>query len=440
MADTRTAAGGRDRPPLDPHRPSGAHAAPDGPPPGPRPRRSPPGAWPQEAAALTGYWAASRLVMLAMTAGERVESTAEVHDLYHHWYLGFLAGSFPVRDVTWQYPPGAALVMLAPGLLRPLGYLPAFVLLCLVADAGVLLALHRAGRRPGRSGAGAWLWALGLPLLLDLPYLRYDVLVTAVAVASLLAQQRRPRLAGALAGLGALVKVWPALTVLGTAPGRTTRQAWGTLLASAAALAVLLAAAFRGSLGFLGAQHHRGVEIESLGGSALQVARLLGWPGRVHTRFGSVEFQGPGVSWVAQASLLLTAASFLWLLLWRLRARRWTAATPYDAALAAVLLFTVTSRVVSPQYMVWLLGLAAVCLTSRQTTQRPVAGLLLLATAVTTVGFPLSFPLMIQGQGQATAVAVARNGLLVAAALLSCRRLWRASVTRARHGGPSQRR
>ncbi|MGA5699288.1 glycosyltransferase 87 family protein [Peterkaempfera bronchialis] len=388
-----------------------------------------------ESSALAGYWVSSRLVMLALVATGRLEPAVEVEQRYQHWYEGFLTGSFPVGDVAWQYPPGAALVMLGPGLLRPLGYLAGFVVLSLAADAAVVVALRRAGRRPGRSTAGAWLWALGLPLLLDLPYIRYDVLVTTVAVAALLAQRRRPGLGGALAGLGAMVKVWPLLTVLGTPRGRSTRRAWLSLAASAAVLAVVLATAFRGAFGFLTAQHHRGVEIESLGGSGLQVARLLGWPGRVQGRFGSLEFEGPHVSWVAGLSLLLSCAAFGWLLLWRVRARRWTAATPYDAALAAVLLFTVTSRVVSPQYLVWLVGLTAVCLTVRETSQRPVAVLLLLATAMTTADYPLYFWRMIDGDGAAAAVIVVRNALLAAAAVVSCVRLWHASAGRPRDLG-----
>ncbi|MFJ6213448.1 glycosyltransferase 87 family protein [Streptomyces sp. NPDC092296] len=439
MADTRSVLGPQRRRTADPtrpdrpDRPGWTHrfprlprlprpSRPDG---GPRWYR--PESWPPDVLTLAGYWAASRLVMLALVVTGRVQRPGELR-LYRQWCDQLLGGSFPVGDVTWQYPPGAALVMLAPGLLRPLGYAAGFVALTLAADAAVLAALLLASRGSGRSRAGARLWALGLPLLLNLPYLRYDVLVTAVAVAALLAQGRRPRLGGLLAGLGALVKVWPALTVLGTPRGRTTRAAWLSLLASAAVLALLLATAFRGAFDFLGAQHHRGVEFESLGGSALQVARLLGWSGQVRLRYGSVEFHGPYVSSVAGASLLLTVAAFGWLLLWRVRARRWTAATPYDAALAAVLLFTVTSRVISPQYLIWLIGLAAVCLTVRDTVQRPVAVLLLLATGLTTVGFPLCFSRMVAGTVPAVAVIVLRNALLAAAAVLCCRRLWRTTT------------
>ena len=132
---------------------------------------------------------------------------------------------------------------------------------------------------------------------------------------------------------------------------------------------------------------------------------------------------------VAHASLALTALAFGWLLLWRFRAHRWSAATPYDAALTAVLLFTVTSRVISPQYLIWLIGLCAVCLSVRGSSQRPTALLILLSVGVTTVDYPLFFDAQIHGGWQPTAVIVLRNVLLLLASLSSATRLWRASVS-----------
>ncbi|MGP4002003.1 glycosyltransferase 87 family protein [Streptomyces sp. 8N706] len=397
-----------------------------------------PRTWPREWFLLAAYWLASRLVMLALLRQGHGDIAREVHTLYHRWDGRLRGGSFPVGDVAWQYPPGAALVMVAPGLVPVASYLQGFVLVMLASDAVVLLALVGAVRRGrGKSLAGAWVWALGLPLLLSLPYARYDVLVTGITVLGLLALAGRPGLGGALAGLAAVIKVWPVLTVLGTPRGRTTREAWLALTVSAGALLVLLGAGFRGAFDFLFAQQERGVEIESMGGAALHAARALGWPGRVKHQYGSFEFVGPYVSVVALGSVLLTAVAFGWLLLWRLRARRWTDATPYDAALAAVLLFTATSRVISPQYLIWLIGLAAVCLTAGRTTQRPVAVLLLLVTAVTTVDYPLFFGAVINSSWQGAAVVGLRNLLLLAAALLSCVRLWRATVPRRRPTAPT---
>ncbi|WP_333740585.1 glycosyltransferase family 87 protein [Streptomyces sp. IBSBF 2806] len=379
-------------------------------------------------------WLATRALMLwllvhsasPLLGGGRV--AREVWGLYHHWYGVLVHGGLPAHDPLWQYPPGAGAVLLSPALLPGLTYFQAFVALTLAADAVTVLALTGAGARPGRSLLGAALWTGGLPLLLHIPLVRYDVQVTALAVVSLVTLSRFPRAGGAFAALGALVKVWPALVLLGTPRGRESAPAWRSAAVTGASSLALLALAFRDPLSFLLQQGARGVQIESLGGTALSLASHAGWPGVARYRYGAMEFVGPYVSSVTHASLALTAVAFGLLVLWRVRARRRTQATPYDAALSAVLLFTVTSRVISPQYMIWLLGLAAVCLTSRHTTQRPVAVLLLAATAVSTVIYPLHYWEVISCSWTGTTLMVVRNGLLAWAAGLSYLRLWRSGT------------
>ncbi|MEW2618633.1 glycosyltransferase 87 family protein [Streptomyces sp. NPDC048106] len=379
---------------------------------------------------LTTGWLATRALMLWLLAHDSSPLLSggsvarEVGRLYFHWYGVLEQGSYPVHDTLWQYPPGAGAVLLAPGLVPGLTYVQAFVTLTLVADALIEAALVRAGRRPGRSLRGAALWTGGLPLLLHLPLARYDVQVTALAVLSLLALARSPRAGGALGALGALVKGWPALVLLGTPRGAATRSAWTWAAGAGAVVLGLLSVAFRHPLSFLAEQGGRGVQIESLGGTALNLARHAGWSGRPRYQYGAIELVGPYVPAVAAASLALTAGAFGLLVLWRVRARHWTEATPYDAALCAVLLFTVTSRVISPQYMVWLLGLAAVCLTSRHTGQRPVAALVLAASALSTVVYPLCYGLVIEGSWAGCLLMLGRNGTLAAAAALSFVRLW----------------
>ncbi|MFF7351922.1 MULTISPECIES: glycosyltransferase 87 family protein [Streptomyces] len=383
--------------------------------------------------AVPALWLTTRALMLwllvhdsgPLLGGGSV--AREVWRLYFRWYGVLAHGSFPAHDTLWQYPPGAGGVLMAPGLLPWLTYFQAFVVLTLAGDALVTVALVRAGTRAGRSLLGAALWTGGLPLLLHIPLARYDVQVTALAVLSLLALGRSPRMGGVLGALGALVKVWPALVLLGTPRGRVTRGAWGWAAAAGTAVLGVLAVLFDHPLSFLRQQGGRGVQIESLGGTVLNLARHAGWPGRTRYRYGAVELVGPHVQAVAVASLALTAAAFALLVLWRVRARHWNEATPYDAALSAVLLFTVTSRVISPQYMIWLLGLAAVCLTSRHTSQRPVAALVLTATALSTVVFPMYYREVIGGTWTGCLLMLTRNGVLAAAAVLSFVRLWRAA-------------
>lgn len=40
--------------------------------------------------------------------------TTDVSSIYQGWYEVLRAGSFPLTDVTWQYPPAAALAILSP--------------------------------------------------------------------------------------------------------------------------------------------------------------------------------------------------------------------------------------------------------------------------------------------------------------------------------------
>lgn len=382
---------------------------------------------------LAAAWPATRALMLwallhddlPVLGGGHV--AREVYDLYFRWYGVLTHGAFPAHDPLWQYPPGAGPVLLAPGLLPGLTYFQAFVVLALAADAAVTVALARAGALPGRSPHGAVYWVCCLPLLLHLPFTRYDVQVTVFAVLSLLVLARSPRASGAFAALGSLTKLWPVLMLLGVERGRPTRRAWTWAALTGTVSFVLLALSFGNPLSFVLQQGGRGVQIESFGGTVLSLARHAGWRGGVRYQFGAFEFTGRYVGAVAGVSLALTGVAFGALLLWRLRARRWTAATPYDAALTAVLLFTVTSRVISPQYMIWLLGLAAVCLTSRHTAQRPVAALIAAATAVSTVIYPVLYREVIVCSWTGSTLVLLRNGLLGAAAVLSFARLWRST-------------
>ena len=375
-------------------------------------------------------WALSRgLVLLAVLdvlPGGGLALTTDVKVIYQGWSQVLQTGTFPLDDMTWQYPPLAALVLLLPSWL-PWSYFTGFLAMVVACDGLAAGLLARAWRRGG-SRAGLWLWVLALPLLGPTVYCRFDLVVTVVAVAGLLAAARRPVLAGVLAGVGAMLKVWPVLTVLGTPRGRRTRDALAAVTVSALALGFVFAVTTNGAFSFLGFQENRGVEVESLGALPFEAARLLGWGGTAAMNYGSVELLGTGVALVGKLMVALSVGAFGWLLLWRARARRWTAATPSDAALTALLLFVVTSRVISPQYLVWLIGLAAVCLTSARTTQRPVAWLLLAASAFTFLEFPLLFADVMNFRPLGSAALVVRNLLLLAAALLSCRRLWRETV------------
>ncbi|MER5769633.1 glycosyltransferase 87 family protein [Streptomyces sp. NPDC001985] len=352
--------------------------------------------------------------------------TTDVSVIYRGWYEILRTGVFPLSDVTWQYPPGAALAILAPGLppFSLLGYAGGFFASVLVCDAAVYALLAYAGGRAGRSPRGAWVWTVGVPLLGPTVYARYDLMVTAVAVAALLAGARRPRVLGVLAGFGALLKVWPVLLLVGVPRGRATRRAWAAAGVTAGGLTLVFLAAMPGALAFLTFQRDRGTEVESLGGMVFHAARYAGWEGRAVLHYGSVEFLGPYVPLVSGVALALAVGALGWVVVWRVRVREFGPATLCDAALVAVLLFTATSRVISPQYMVWVVGVGAVCMTFGGSRMGGVVGVVLGATGMTGLEFPVWFSGVVASEGAGLVALTLRNALLVAATALGCARLW----------------
>ncbi|MCX4786187.1 MULTISPECIES: glycosyltransferase family 87 protein [unclassified Streptomyces] len=384
-------------------------------------------------------WALTRVALLLCVTKVITLSgpdvTSDVSVIYHGWSEVLKTGTYPRSDVTWQYPPLAALAVLSPALLPFLDYASAFFVLAFLCDGLVLGLLLYASRGTGRWTAGAWVWVAGVPLLGTTAYARYDVMVTAAAVAALLAGVRHPRVLGALAAVGALLKVWPALILAGTARGPWTRRAWTAAAVTAAGLLVVCTMAMPGALAFLGFQRDRGIEVESLGALVFHVWRNFGWQGRVELHYGSLEFLGPHVPLVSTLSLGLSVVAFGWLLVWRLRARDFRVSTPADAAFTAVLLFTTTSRVISPQYMLWLVGLAAVCLVFRESRMVLPAALVLLATGITQAEFPFGFVHVVSSDATGVTLMFLRNGLLVAATFIACRRLWRQPVSGAPRDG-----
>ena len=264
----------------------------------------------------------------------------------------------------------------------------------------------------------------GVPLLGPVIVGRFDVVPVALSVAALCVTGRGG-VRGALIGAGAAVKVWPVTLLAGMAPGQQRRGAVAAVAVFAAACAVSAS----GTASFLAHQNARGVEIESVAATPFMIWRQAGWPGTVVYRFGAYQLSGPHAALAQDASVLalvLAAAAVTgWRLLITFGRGRWRPEFAADAPLAATLLFLVASPVLSPQYLLWVTGLAAACLATGHTTQRPVALVVLAAAGLTQLIFPIGWPSLVHGSDAVTGVLAARNLLLVLAAALSCWRILR---------------
>lgn len=281
--------------------------------------------------------------------------------------------ALPVED-TWQYPPGAAFLMLIPRLGWDFG--EAFIALMLIFDLAGLILLAFLARRTKRD-AGVWVWLLAMPLLATMPVLRFDLVPTVFAMAALVVIHRRPAWFGALAGIGAMVKVWPIVVLLGEWNRRRLLIAVAAAAATAALMFGVAGIAFGDQTGFLSNQEARGLQVEAVAASPWQLRQAItGELPHVVQRFGTNEVgSGPAdtvsasLKWVS-LGILIAAAAWWWGRDRAIRRGRKDLTLPEvsrDFIFTLVLWLVVASRVLSPQFMIWLLGLAAVVLTAGST-------------------------------------------------------------------------
>jgi hypothetical protein len=378
------------------------------------------------ALALWALWLASRAVLYRVGTIPRFVGDA---GLYQHWYACCLSRhAFPSADPMWQYPPGAGLVLWLPGRL-PGSYLDDFALLATGCDLAVTVVLYAASRRGG-SPAGAWYWVCGVPVLGSLTVGRLDMIPVMLSVAALCVAGRGGG-RGVLLAAAAAVKAWPVTLLAGTAPWQWRRVP----VAIAAVLAPF--AFFAGpTLSFLAHQNARGVEIESAVAVPFMIWRLAGWHGSLVYEYGAWQLSGEYAGLARDASrvglFLIAAIVTAWCAATARGRIRWRPEFAADAPLAVTLLVLLDSPVLSPQYMLWALGLAAACLATGRTTQRPVALALLAAALLTVLVFPTEWQGLLRGSAMSTGILAARDALLAAAAAASCWRVLSAAKSASR--------
>jgi|GEM_PF-160540 len=353
-------------------------------------------------------------------------------DIRQYWVWADVIGSghFPVNDPMWQYPPLAGFVFWI-GQQVSVRPLVGFVGLALLVDAIIFMVLLRrgmtmrdqlraAGNPRANSGlAGAWFYVLAGAAIGPVLLTRFDIFPTLFAVLALLAIARPVR-TGVLLGVGALLKLWPGFLILALPRRHLSKGLSAMLIVGVVGLSVaMLYGPY--SMSFLSGQGERGLQIESVGALGYIWALMAGVDIETVFRFGSIEVNAAGAGLIASVVTFIgfsLIAAIGWL---RLRGRL-EAVAPADIALALVLILIVTSRVFSPQFMVWAAGIAAVALLNRRTLMRPVAGLVLLVCVLGQVVYPLGYKALLTGGIAMGLVQTLRITALVAATAWA---LWR---------------
>ena len=339
-------------------------------------------------------------------------------DIYRSWVPSLEAGRFPADDPTWQYPPGIAPLFLLVGA-APLDYRWAFILLILAVDAALMGALLWAhARRAEASWRGPWLWALAGLVVGPIMMVRFDVVPTLFAVGAVLLAGR-PVWSGVSAGLGFLTKVWPAFLLL-VLPRRSLPRGIAGFAAVVAVALGAFALLTDGSLSFLSNQQARGLQVESVGALPYEVFSLLGGEVAFGLKYGSIQVLMSGAETVGLVLTVVGLALFALLAWWRLSGRMEHVA-PGDVALAVMLVSIATSRVYSPQFNVWLVGLAAAALLDPASRQRVPLALVIAISLLTQVVYPWSATQLVTGDALTITVQAARILLLLIATVWALR-------------------
>ena len=328
-----------------------------------------------------------------------------------------LGGQIPYRDFFIEYPPGSLPIFVPPALFSAdkAGYIALFaseMALVLVATL-VLTALA------ARKLWGLWAWPVpaltvvaAAIMLYPVSVTRYDAVVALTLAAGTLGAALGGRyvyLAYASLGLGAAAKLVPALATLPLARQDAARgyAVFFGVLALFFAPAVLLGGGtFLSSFAY---HAERGLQVESLAASILI---KLGWVSGISFEYGAFEVEGRGVEFASSLSLPMTGGLLLItaLVMYGRRGRFDAGWFPRYAA-ALILAFMLGSKVLSPQYIVWLLPL--VPLAAGGLAGAGVSLIFLAACWTTTQVFPFHYGDLLNGRYPGPDLLLARNLLLV---------------------------
>jgi hypothetical protein len=290
--------------------------------------------------------------------------------VYQGYGEKILDGQVPYRDFDLEYPPGALPVFVLPALADYEDYGSAFELLMWICagEVVILVAMTLSSVGAGTARLYAATAFVGIaPLLLGSVILsRFDLWPVALVSGALAALvSGRGRLGLGLLGVATATKLWPAvllpLALIWLVRRRGRREGLiglGVFLAAGAAIVLPFAVLSPGGLAHsLTTQLGRPLQVEALGAGILLAAHQLGlYEPDVVSSHGSQNLSGslPDALAAIETALLVLALVVVWTLFARGRPDRERLLT---ASVAAVVAFLAFGKVLSPQFLIWLIPL-----------------------------------------------------------------------------------
>jgi Glycosyltransferase family 87 len=321
------------------------------------------------------------LLTLAVGLGLLTASWAALHlppfdyqivdtPVYREYGEAMADGEVPYRDFELEYPPGALPMFWLPTLGPAEHYDSIFEALMWICAAALLVLAVQGVAALGASPMRLLAVAVGIglfPLALGTVVLtRYDLWPAALTAAALAAVlSGRERLGLAVLGVAVAAKIYPLVLlppvlvyVARRQGGREAAIGFGAFAAAVAVVVVPFAVvAPEGLADSVDRQLGRPLQIESLGAGLLLAAHhVFGLDLTMESSHGSQNFDGTAADVLGVASTVLQVAALVAIWVWYARgpASRDRLLT---ASAAVVCAFIAFGKVLSPQFLIWLIPL-----------------------------------------------------------------------------------
>jgi len=310
------------------------------------------------------------LLLLAMSPqllrGTNIVEQGDVYKVYYPGALKVRAGLVPYRHFPLEYPLLSLPVVLLPAAFgsNRLVYEAAFVVEMLLINAALIwVVAWEVERSAGRARLVSRLvwYCLLFAVLSRMIISRLDLAPTLLAFWSATLWYRgKTGTAGVLAGLGALMKIFPGFVVFpgvlweaSRAGGRRFRGLIAFVLVMTTGMGAWLAVGGRGAIASLTYHGERGLEIGSLyAGILMGIGKVTGWHYSVPFDHGSFNLEGPWAGGLARLSGFIQL-TMLGLTLGQFAGTGFRSGIRFTLAVLTATIMT--AKLLSPQYFIWLL-------------------------------------------------------------------------------------
>ncbi len=373
----------------------------------------------------------SNILIFALPFNTIYQSPYSGTGLFFDYASQILSGQLPYRDFAIEYPPLSMLFFLLPRLIasNPDSYAIAFgaetLLFSLLSLFLVVLLSRRLGLVPWKS---LTIYTLALLAIGPIISRQYDIFPAVTVLLALYAfMSGKHKTSWALLAIATLTKIYPIVFVpillLHHIRNRQHRHIrLGIITFATTILAIVIPFLIISPGGLLASfSYHaqRGIQLESIYSSILLLGSKSGWLAvEPEFGFGSWNLVGPVADTIAKVSLVLLPLSLVatyWFIYRRMKRTPNPVNEIVSYSLLVVAVLIATSKVLSPQYLIWLCPL--IPLFSGR-FQYALWAVFIAISALTYYIFPLHYFELIDLKSGVTAALLARNVLVIAMVIL----------------------